>query len=181
MAGDVNINSFWPAEMNWMGDLGIIGCQIALLRKHMMSSGCSGKSHYQKHVSHLLQGIFSLLPPKPGEGNTTSVINLFSCVGTEKPSTNKILSLCFSLFSPIYFPLMQYASLQMRKSAKATGVEEKKCFRSSSPRSLECFTEMWSKYIQPKCVQLYIILCWCAANEIWMQCLLCCRRSTPSS
>lgn len=105
--------------MNWMGDLGITGWQIALLRKHMMSSGCSGKSHFQKHVSHLLQGIFSLLPPEPRGCNTTSVITLFSCVGTETPSTNKILS----LFSPIYFLLIQYAPLQMRKSPKATGLK----------------------------------------------------------
>lgn len=69
-----------------------------------MSSGCTGKSHFQKHVSHLLQGIFSLLSSEPGEGNTTLVINLFSCVGTEKPSTNKILVLRLSFFSPIYFP-----------------------------------------------------------------------------
>lgn len=63
MAEYNNIN-FYPAEVNWMGDLGITGCQIALLWKHM-SSGCSGKSHFQKHVSHLLQGIFSLFPSEP--------------------------------------------------------------------------------------------------------------------
>lgn len=103
MAEDSTVN-FDPAEMNWLGDLGITGCQIALHWKHM-SSGCSGKSHFQKHANHLLQGIFSLFPSEPGEGNTTLVMNLFFFVGTGKPSTNKILALCLSLFSPIYFLL----------------------------------------------------------------------------
>lgn len=108
-----------------MGDLGITGCQIALLWKHM-SSGCSGTSHFQKHVRHLLQGIFSLFLSEPGEGNTTLVNNLFSCVRTGKASTNKTLVLCVSLFSPIYFPLAHTIHITANeKSSKGYRVEKK--------------------------------------------------------